>query len=191
MNRSKYYIHATGGYLGLYNSHKNILKILRSGEIKSFDDKGVCLCDPTKSSHVTNDLKSSYKLFVMWGPAIFLNKNINVQEPTYGDNINSFTQETDLCDEVISYDNISLEKIEFITFPIPNDYFLKKVIFKDPYTGRLFIRDYIKELSTYKEIIENIKKKYPNIPIKNLYTGKYIDDCELIKARISILKKDL
>ena len=193
MKHNKYYIHATGGYQGLYNGEKNILRILKSGEIKPIGGKDIFLCDPSKINHSPDgiNLKSSFKLFVMWGPSIFLNRNIDTFEPNYANHVNPMNKTTDLYDEVRTFNSINLEKAAFITFPIPNDHFLEKNVFFDPYTNRTFIRNYLKELTIYKEIIEKIKKTYPYIPTKDLYTGKYIDDAELIDARIRILKKGL
>ncbi len=192
MNLDNYYLHATGGILGGKLEKNYIMNILADGVIKTRKERGttgkvynyddeLCLWDPRiKLSGIKRLLYfSSINNFIIEGPCLVLSRNINTFKPT---TISCFQTrrlpraivgKTDIYDEVRHQGNISLEYLEFITFPIEKP--KKIIIYRD-------------ELYIYKEEIKLLKESFPDIKIKDIFTGNDLTE-ESIDNKVKELER--
>ena len=189
MNLDDYYLHATGGGYGIANDKCRILDILEEGKIKAKCDKNysqspntkICLCDTTKPELSIDSIAlfSSFKIFVCYSPSLVLNRNLQVETPIYCREIlfdSEQERKADMYDEVRVDNEISLDHLEFITFPI--------------WTNKSPNKETIKQLNIFKQNIDVISKEYKKIPIKDLYTGKDITTDD-VDRQIEIYQKRL
>ena len=174
MDLDNYYLHATGGFKGEYNKRNRIIDILQDNKIntkfyqKNYQfspNKEICLCDPSIKEN-TEDiaLTSSFKSFVLYSPTLVFTKDIDVFTPIFGIDKGM----ADMYDEVRHKGNLSLEHLEFITFPIWPTH-VKVAMSR---------ASRVDDLRIFKENIEVIESNY-NIPIRNIYTGKKIDSSDV------------
>lgn len=192
MELKNYYLHATGGYKGLKNDENKIIQILDAGKVKSTEEtknyhkspkNKVCLCDPTKPIvydpiyHV--ELLSSFKGFVLCSPSLVFSRNLQVETPEY--KLYTFYEnESDMYDEVRYNGELSLEQLEFITFPL---WPIHKL------TVELTNSTKLRYLEMFKQNLQVISKQY-QIETKDIYTGNTItvDD---IDKHIKIYQKEV
>lgn len=175
MNLDNYYLHATGGYYGQYNSKNRIIQILEDESIKPGIEKNygmspinkVCLCDPSLYQKVITTANFSFDSFVLYSPTIVLSRNLSVLPSNMH------------ADEVRHFGNISIENFKFITFPLwPEDTRLKKDF------------NVVENLKIFKSNILTITKDFNTIPIKDIYTGKNITADE-VERQIEVFQKKL
>lgn len=184
INLNNYYIHATGGYRGDFNSENTIIDILRDGKIKANGIRKnyelspmnqVCLCDTTRPLVDGKELLSAYDDFVLYSPCLLFSKDLDVKIPeydVYDSNRCWDLNKADMYDEVRYDGDLSLEKLQLITFPIKYE----KKLCPAEQTELYF---FIEELNIYKENIKIIEKDYKTIPIKDIYTSKNITTDDL------------
>ncbi len=193
MNLDKYYLHATGGYKGTKNDENKILNILLEGKVKGEEENKnyykspihkVCLCDTTKPIvydpiyHV--ELLSAFKGFVLCSPSLAFSRDLQVETPDY--KLYTFYEnESDMYDEVRYNGELSLEQLEFISFPIWPIHRL---------TVDLTNSRKLHYLEIFKQNLQVISTQYSLIETKDIYTGNTItvDD---IEKHIKIYQKEV
>lgn len=188
MNLDNYYLHATGGIGGKKLEKSYILNILAEGKIKTREERGVssnicnyddelCLWDPKIKFRGISKLiyLSAIDTFITEGPCLVLSRDINVYMPKlkYEDYNEKKDRQTDIYDEVRHQGNISLNHLKFITFPIEKP---KKM------------RIYRDELYIYKKEIKLIKEDFPDIKVKDIFTGNDLTE-ESIDNKIEELEQ--
>lgn len=186
MKLDQYYIHATGGYKGINNDKNNIIKILHDGKIKAdgieknCEDSPkncICLCDVTRpviQGSAGYSLASSYKDFVLYSPSLLFSRDLEVQIPKY-DNYHPHNWDpntADMYDEVQYFGELSLDKLQLITFPVK----YSKELYPSHDSGLYF---FISDLMLYRDNIQSIEKDYNTIPIKDIYTGQIIHSSDI------------
>ena len=191
MNLDKYYLHATDGIYGKHFERKRMINILEEKEIKTRNKRGqnakvynhddeLCLWDPKIKFYGIKKLlfSSAINTFIIEGPCFVLSRNINTFKP---ETIPFFQArrcptaivgKTDMYDEVRHQGDISLDHLEFITFPIEKP---KKM------------RIYRDELLIYQKEISLIKRDFPDIKIKDIFTGNDLTE-ESIDNKINELE---
>ena len=90
MNLDNYYLHATGGVLGQYNSEQKILNILDDGKISVAKEKkynqsplqSVCLIDIRKHDpRSRSNFSSAFDLFALYSPCLLFSRDLVVNIP--------------------------------------------------------------------------------------------------------------
>lgn len=191
MDVDNFYLHATGGILGRHIEKNCIINILTDGEIKTRENTGIkakslnqdnelCLWDPKIKFKGINKFLylSSINNFITEGPCLVLSRDINTFRPTVKVIIKKEEKETcigitDIYDEVRHQGNIPLDYLEFIAFPIEKP---KKM------------RTYRDELFIYKKEISLIKRNFPDIKVKDIFTGNDLNE-ESITNKIEELEQ--
>lgn len=192
MNLDNYYIYATGGYYGKVIYRHGILNIMKDGEIKTresldYDGRGynrndeICLCDVTLNQEKKGKIEyeSAFESFVLKGPSLVLSKKIEVYQPQLLEKKQAKFTHTDMYDEVRHIGNISLDYLEFITYPI-------KVPTKEMNSSEKIIR--LENLKYFSKELAIIRRKHKNILIKDIYTGENITSKD-VKLLIKDYKK--
>lgn len=191
MNLNDYYLHATGGYLGMDNEDNIIIEILKSGKILTPEsrnqrsltlsyDNEICLCDPRKNTEKIE--YSSFVLYPMCGPTLVLDREIEVYTPDF--NADYTKGSTDLYDEVRCKGDISLSHLKFITFPIFDS--LTKTPKKNTAISSPAKLEY---LNIFEENIKIIENDFSFVPVKDIYTGKTITAGE-VRQKLKTLMHD-
>lgn len=177
MDLSNYYLHATGGHDGFKNKDNIIIKILKEGKINPSEENQnyscspenkVCLIDPRRC-HDNNigRLVPAFYQFALSGPTIALSRNISVE---------SYPKIH--IDEVRHTGEISIDKIQLITFP----FYWDSAVYNSKHK--------IHELQIFRKNIEILSKDFSMLPLKEIYTGKDITlDC--IDRQIEIYQKNM
>lgn len=180
MNLNNYYLHATGGYIGIRNIQNKIIDILEDGKIKpNILDKYeetpkdiVCLCDIKKSCiGKIKFANSALRDFVLFSPTIVVDRGLEV-DSTSGKHI----------DEVQHIGEIPMDKFKFITFPISSKG--EKGIISYP------CRDHIARLKIFKENISIIEERFPTIVMKDIFTGQNVN-VKTVENEIELCQKKL
>ena len=186
LNLKNYYLYGTSGIDGMFIAEGNILKILREGKIKtrkSLDlhwyacnrEDEICLVDPQIKVSKFNLNNSAFNMFVKQGPSLVLSRDIpGIYKPeVITNNPRQCIQlnATNLLDEVRHKGNISLKYLEFITVPFTAEH---RHVEPSP-----------DKLQSLLPIITSIEEEFPNIEIKDLYTGLPISSNK-IKGKLSV-----
>lgn len=173
LNLEPYYLHATGGMFGCENEENAIIDILRSHTIKTNEslkeenkyalqnDDDVCLCDMAKTDPHIEKITSSFITYVLYSPTLVLSRNIEVYQPELMEITEPIKGTTNLYDEVRHQGDISLDHLQFITFPI----FWQQ----DRATDQK-----IENLEIFKENMEVLEHEFREIPVKDIFTGKIL-----------------
>ncbi len=194
MNLNKYYLYATGGYKGEVIYRHSILQIIEDHEIKTkeiLDYVGksynrsdeICLCDVTLNQDKKGKIEyaSAFENFVLKGSSLVLSRNLEVYQPQLLQTTKVKYPATDMYDEVRHIQDISLDGLEFITYPIYKG--------TDAYKYKFEIQ---KLEYFYKELVV-IKRKYSHILVKDIYTEEnitpkdvklFIKDCKRNKKSL-------
>lgn len=182
MNLDNCYIHATGGYRGIYNDQNKIIDILADGKIKineitkNYDSSPlgkVCLCDVRRLIlRPKRVYTSSFYNFVCCSPALIFNRDLDVSIPQYVKLPIEIEKDkenmSDMYDEVRYTGDLSLEKLKFITFPIWTENEIEKL--------HLDIYRVTSSLHIFKNTFKYVMQNYTNISMKNLFTGEELKE---------------
>ena len=193
MNRLKdCYLYGTDEIHGDGFENSAIISILKDGEIKTRENLGIklgiscnkdneiCLIDPRKKRKGIKQLscRSAFRLYVLYGATLVLDRNIETFNPPVKNYPNEQEAKimgvTDLYDEVRHSGDISLDHLQGILYPIS--------------MYRLFVHNifsYESRIVHMYEEIEFIKENFPEIEIKDTFTGKKID---IVKTKKKIDK---
>ncbi len=186
MNLDNYYIHATGGCWGEFNDHCNLLKILVDGKIRSTGitnnyktsskyKNHTYLCDPQKSKTPVGNHICSFDEFVLYSPSLVFSRDLPVKYIGPSKNSN------DEYDEVLYDGDLSLDKLQFITFPLwPKKY--DDIMMTD--------EDKIKNLELFRDHLVILAHEFKTIKTKDIFTGKDITPKE-VNAQIKIYQKGI
>lgn len=202
MNLDNYYLHATGGYEGYDNHLNEILLVLRDKKLLTREDRQaninfgcnnnneLCFCDPTKKNNSNLSLVSSFSRYIERSPALVFPKDLDIFVPKKCSEEDCWnnTGVTDLYDEVRHIGSISLEKIEFVTFPIwPIDYIPD---YDDVHLNIFNTKSKLWHLNIFLDNIIEIEKDFKTIKMKDIYTGVALDS-SYVKEQIKVYKKTL
>ncbi len=170
-----YYLHATGGFKGCNNDRNAIIKIVREKEILSKKELGsystklqmddeICLCDPSIKKE--KYFSSFFEYYPLYSPILVLDRKIKVYKPQLA--FFPETGQTNLYDEVRCKTKIDIEHVQFITFPIYDVEHLDQL--------HIDFNTVISNLCVFKENVKLLKKAFSIYPLKDIYTGKDIDE---------------
>ena len=191
MNLDNYYLHATGGLLGRYNSNNSIVSILKDNKIKCKKDLGImgglhkpdeiCLINPAEHRSDKEGMESAFENFALYSPTLVFTKDFHVEKPPLIATPELCSGDTNLYDEVRYKGELSLEKLEFITFPIWNPNYVS--------TAQIIIEGniYLRCLNIFKENISIIQNEY-GYSVKNIFNGEDIKLEDIDQSRNSIYK---
>ena len=172
LNLKNYYIYGTSGMRGIFIAKGNVLEILREGKIKTrkslslhWDacnrENEICLVDPQIKVSKFNLSNSAFDMFVKQGLSLVLSRDIpGIYKPeVITNNPRQCLQlnATNLLDEVRHKGDISLKYLEFITVP-----FTVENRHVEPNSDKL---------QSLLPIVNSIEEEFPDIEIKDLYTG--------------------
>ena len=199
MDLENYYLHATGSYEGCYNQLDDILFVLKEGKLLTREDRKansteglnldneLCFCDPSKKSN-NSDLISSFSRYIERSPALAFPKDFSVFTPKHYNRKKHFFGRvtTDLYDEVRHEGSISLDNLQFITFPIwPIDYIPD---YDDKQLRSFDNQSKLKHLNIFFDNIVVIEKEFKTVKMKDIYTGIDLDS-SYVKEQIKVYEK--
>ncbi len=182
LNLGSYYLHATGGIFGCENEENAIVDILKSHTIKTNESLGkgniyalqhdddICLCDMTKEDPHIGNLTSSFLTYALYSPTLVLSRDLKVYQPKLMEVTEPIKGTTNLYDEVRHQGDISLEHLQFITFPV------------------FWNQNKIQNLEIFKENIRVLEQEFKEVPIKDIFTGKTLTTEQLEKQIKKISK---
>lgn len=201
MNLDNYYLHATGSYEGNYNGLDDILLVLKDKKLLTRADRQIrvdlamnhdnelCFCDPSKKKK-NESLISSFSRYIERSPALVLPKNFEVFTPQQFslDDCCDKRGVTDLYDEVRHIGSISLENLEFVTFPIwPIDYIPD---YDDKELKSFDNQSKLRHLNIFLDNIKAIEKDFKTVKMKDIYTGIDLDS-SYVKEQINVYEKKI
>ena len=188
INLDNYYLHATAGALGKTAVNQSIIGILKDREIRTKEDRGytaikysrdneLCFFDPSIKRTGIKKLfyYSALELYAYHGPCLVINKTFDTYRPKL---VTIYKKETEtniigttnIYDEVRYKGNISLDNLEYITFPL--------------YTPKDFKENNIVPIEHLEEFLKTMKvleQNFPNVLVKDLFTGSIITSEEVDK----------
>ena len=196
MNLDNYYIHATGGILGQTNDENRIIKILEDGKILVNKNKGknrnyinspaeyVCLVDTRRHNPYSKSrFLSAFDFFVLYSPCLLFSRDLEIHIPRLSHDKGKGDMVADMEAEVRYKGDLSLDKLQAITFPIHSAYEDLRI------GGRTNTSQdrKIRHLEIFKNKIEFIENNFSNIPVLDLYSGRTITSGE-VNGHIIYLK---
>ena len=185
INLKNYYLHGTAGINGKYIKYHTILLILDDHKLATAKSMGfdksvvfmkldeLCLCDRSIKPKLfrKKSYLSSYEIFVSKSPTLVFNRSLEVYRPKLITlNEDETIGTTNMYDEVRHEGDISLDHLEFITYPISNE-------------------NEIERLEIFRKQLLYIKKNHPGVQVFDLLSKKAVD-VEFVESQMrKALKK--
>lgn len=199
MNLDNYYLHAIGGWLGYgytkYYKSDKLINILREGKLKADGQNRnhslspineICLCDPAKKIRYKENgerVESAFEEFVLCSPSFVFSKDLDVYVPQFESAETRKDRTKAEYDEVRYRGKLSLEKLEFIAYPLWEWY--------EGMIGEADKRNKcLNDLSLCFQNLDILEKEFETIKVKDIFTGETVNK-DLVRKKWATFQRTL